>query len=206
MVIINNSVDAAAFAPDENARLTLRQELNVGQAFVWLSVGRLAPAKNHAALIRAFGRVHQEKPDTRLYIAGDGALRRELQALISELGLGAVVTLLGNWTDMPRLYNAADAFVLTSLWEGTPNVLLEAAATCLPLVATPAGDNPVIIQHGASGYIVPEPTEVAIADYMLRVTNLPASERSQMGQTARLRIRDTYSPEGVQQEWEQLLQ
>lgn len=106
--------------------------------FTFISIGRLEEVKNHKDIIRI---AHEMKDrfDFELQIVGDGTLRCELQKLIDELGLNDNVKLLGFRKDIPLLLNQAHCFLLPSLWEGMPIVLLEAAASCLPIISTPVG-------------------------------------------------------------------
>lgn len=105
-----------------------------GRAFV-ACVGRLVEQKDHATALRAFAAL----PDTCghvLAIAGDGPLRDSLHALSTSLGLGGRVAWLGEVKNPYPLIAGADALLLTSRWEGTPNVLLEAMALGTPIIAT----------------------------------------------------------------------
>jgi CDP-glycerol glycerophosphotransferase (TagB/SpsB family)/glycosyltransferase involved in cell wall biosynthesis len=102
----------------------------------FVTVGRLSPEKNHARLIRAFAAVHTAHPETRLLIVGRGPLRDDLQAQIDDLGLSDAVTLTGAYQNPFAIMAAADCFVLSSVYEGQPMVLLEAAVCRLPIVST----------------------------------------------------------------------
>ncbi|MGA0566490.1 CDP-glycerol glycerophosphotransferase family protein [Rathayibacter sp. KR2-224] len=112
------------------------QQLERHDARWFVTVGRLSPEKNHARLIRAFAHVHDRHPDARLLIVGGGPLRDQLQDLIDDSGLGNVVTLTGAYQNPFAILAAADCFVLSSVYEGQPMVLLEAAVCRLPIVST----------------------------------------------------------------------
>ncbi len=101
----------------------------------FVSIGRLSPEKNHARLIRAFAAVHRRHPDTRLLIVGGGALEHDLRARVVSEGLTDAAFLAGVRDPYPLLA-AADCFVLSSVYEGQPMVLLEAALAGLPIVST----------------------------------------------------------------------
>lgn len=102
-----------------------------------LAVGRLHRQKGFATLIAAFAAVRPQVPvPARLLIVGDGPERGQLERLIRVHGLGESVILTGRRDDVPDLMLAADLFVLSSLWEGMPNVLMQAMAAGLPVVAT----------------------------------------------------------------------
>ncbi len=142
--VILNGIDVESFAPDANRRdsTRLKMEIATDRAdFIWLAVGRLAPAKDYPNLLRAFAAVSAKRPDTRLWIAGDarGDERQPLEVLAKELGIEKAVRWLGLRRDMPALLDAADAFVLSSAWEGMPLAVGEAMAVEKPVVATNVG-------------------------------------------------------------------
>lgn len=128
--VIPNGVDVERFRPDRDARARLRRELGVDKEFVWIAVGRLMWKKDYPAMIQAFERMGRGI----LLIAGSGPDEEMLHRLA-----GPRVRFLGARSDIPALLNAADGFVMTSVIEGLPVSLLEAAATGLPCVCTPAG-------------------------------------------------------------------
>lgn len=105
----------------------------------FVTVGRLSPEKNHARLIRAFLAVHSAQPQTRLLIVGDGPLRDDLQQQIVEAGATGLIFLAGAQHNPYALLAACDCFVLSSLYEGQPMVLIEAAICGLPIVSTSFG-------------------------------------------------------------------
>jgi glycosyltransferase involved in cell wall biosynthesis len=122
-------------------RAAVRAELGVDDAFVLLSTGRLADQKGLEYLIRAAALFRGNLPSARVLLAGDGPLREQLEALVAELGLGDVVTLLGFRTDVADLLEAADLVVFPSLWEGLSISLLEAMAAGKPVVTTTIASN-----------------------------------------------------------------
>lgn len=106
------------------------------QAPVVLSVGRLAPQKDHETLLRAFALLRQRYPDVRLILLGEGAERQRIEGIIGDLSLGGAVAMPGVDTNPFRWIARADVLALTSRWEGMPNVLLQAVACGTPAVAT----------------------------------------------------------------------
>ena len=110
-----------------------------GELRWFVTVGRLSPEKNHARLIRSFEKVHAAHPESRLLIVGAGPLRADLQQQIDDAGLGEAVFLTGAQRNPYALLAASDCFVLSSLYEGQPMVLLEAAICELPIVSTAFG-------------------------------------------------------------------
>jgi len=126
-----------------------------GEIPVILSVGRLTKAKDYSTLIRAFAQVQREYP-ARLMILGEGEERPKLETLIRELDLEEDVSLPG-FVDNPYAYMARSAvFVLSSVWEGLPNVLIEAMAIGTPVVSTDCPSGPAeILEGGEWGRLVP---------------------------------------------------
>lgn len=201
---IPNGVDTARFRPDPEVRQALRQELGAGNAFVWLAVGRFDPPKDYSNLLQAFAQVVRERPEALLLIAGDGPLRPAMEELARKLDLNEKVRFLGIRWDVPALMNAADAYVMSSAWEGMPMVLLEAGASGLPIVATDVGGNREVVLDGKTGFLVSPKDPKALAQAMLRLMNLAPEVRKQMGEAARQYIEANYSLERIVDQWERL--
>lgn len=130
---------------------------------VLVAAGRLAPWKGFADLIRAMKALPRQRR-ARLMILGDGPLRSELEALIIELGLEDVVSLLGYVENPLKYFARADVFVLSSHVEGLPNVLVEAMMCGCTPVSTDCPTGPREVLHdGKYGYLVPVRDPVAMA-------------------------------------------
>jgi len=115
---------------------------------VFGTVGRLAPAKDHATLIDAFAKVRTAIPCAEMHIAGDGPLRPDLERQIEHLGLNHCVYLRGQILDVARFLETLDVFVLSSVTEALPLVVLEAMAAGLPIVSTRVGGIPEVAPAG----------------------------------------------------------
>jgi glycosyltransferase involved in cell wall biosynthesis len=140
-------------APERRAH---RAALGVGDdEFVIGCVGNFRTMKRQDLLIAAFAAILPAVPRARLVLVGDGELRPRIEAQVRELGLAGRVILFGTATDLPPLYEAFDLFVQASNSEGLPNVLLEASAAGLPIVATDAGGTGEVIRDGQTGLLVP---------------------------------------------------
>jgi len=199
-----NGIDTERFRPDPELRARLRQELRLETAFAWLAAGRFVVSKDYANMLQAFSRVAPERNEGCLVIAGDGPLRPSMEQLASDLGVTERVKFLGTRRDIPALMNAADAYVISSAWEGMPMVLLEAAASGLPIVATDVGGNSEVVIDGKTGFLVPPKDPDALAQAMLRLMGLPPEERRRMGAVARQHIEANYSLDRVVDQWEAL--
>jgi len=143
-----------------------------------VSVGRLDPEKNPLLLVELMALLEAREPGRwRLTVVGDGALREELGRAVAERGLGAVVEFAGELRSGPELwaaYRRAHAFVHVSLTEGIPQVLYEAAAAGLPVVATAVGGVPAALRDGELGLLVPPRDGDALAAALARLAAEPA--------------------------------
>jgi glycosyltransferase involved in cell wall biosynthesis len=138
---------------------------------VVLGVGRLSSQKDFVTLIRAFARVHERQP-ARLMILGEGEQRPQLENIVQELGLQKDVDLPG-FVKNPYYYmGKAAVFVLSSLWEGLPNSLIEALACGCPVVSTDCPSGPrEILDGGKYGHLVPVGDAEAMAQAIESVLN-----------------------------------
>jgi len=192
VVKIANGVDIQRFAPGDGA--TVRRELNLPtDAFVVGTVGRLEAVKNQASLIRAFATLAVTHPEVVLVIAGDGRCRSSLEDLARQSNVATRVRFLGERSDVPRLLQAMDVFVLPSVAEGMSNTLLEAMASGLPIVATRVGGSPEVVADGINGLLV-ESLPEALAAAIERYVNEPPV-RSQHGIASRRRAAEVFSLE-----------
>jgi glycosyltransferase involved in cell wall biosynthesis len=180
--VIPNGVDVERFRPDPELRTRMRSELGLTDEFVWIAVGRLMWKKDYPAMLEAFARIGGGV----LLIAGSGPLAEKLRAAAAP-----GVRFLGARDDIPALLNAADGFVMTSIIEGLPVALLEAAATGLPCVSTPAGG---VAETGVA--IVTDD----IAEGMRAVMQNP----HEAGAEARRIVIERYSMQAAVDQWEAL--
>jgi glycosyltransferase involved in cell wall biosynthesis len=213
-LVLPNGIDLAEFTPSTERRKNTRTEMAGGDSFIWLAAGRLVPAKDFPNLLRAFKLVRAANPNTQLWIAGAPAeemLRKSVDGksgfvsgFVVERDSMENVRLLGFRRDMPALFDAADAFVLSSAWEGMPLAVAEAMAMEKPVVATDAGGTRELI--GDAGTIVPPKNADALAAAMLDLMQQPAEFRQTLGQSARARISSHFNIETRANEWEALYQ
>ncbi len=138
--VIPNGVDTDRYTASPESRSAARRLLKVQNSFVWLTVARLVKQKDFPTLLRAFQQL--DGSDSLLFIAGGGPLEAELRQDCIRLGIAERVRFFGTSEDVLHLYHAADAFVLSSEFEGLPVALLEAASMGLPMVATDVGEMP----------------------------------------------------------------
>jgi len=203
MTFIPNGFDLSADRVPAGAREAIRRELGVGDGFLWVSLGRLDVQKGYDLLLEAFDAVRRVRPNARLAIAGDGPENQALTGMVASLELGESAQLLGDRQDAPAILAGADAFVLSSRWEGMPMVLLEAAAQRLPIVSTDVGGCREVAQS-ALGAVLTDTSTAAIANGMLSVMDLSPAERARIGTDLREHVHTAFDMDAVLARWEDL--
>jgi glycosyltransferase involved in cell wall biosynthesis len=151
-------------------------------------VGRLTSIKDHQTALLAI----RDVPDCHLVVVGDGELRGSLERLSADLGLGDRVHFVGWRTDVAAVYADLDVALLTSLNEGTPVSLIEAAAAGVPSVATHVGGVPFVVDDGRTGLLVPPRDPEAVAAGLRRLLS-DRGDRKQLGEAARSRVGERFS-------------
>lgn len=138
-----------------------------------LGVGRLVPQKDFSTLIKAFARVHQHQP-AHLVIMGEGRQRAELTLLTQSLGVAKGVWMPG-FTDNPYAFmRMASVLVLSSIYEGLPNVLIEALACGCPIVSTDCPSGPSeILKNGLYGPLIPMGDVIALEKALILTLKTP---------------------------------
>lgn len=171
VTIPNGIPDLRAVRPRAEVRAAIGVPAGVPVAF---TAGSMTPQKAQHVMIEAFARIAARVPEARLVIAGEGALRPDLERRIAELGLGDRVLLLGARRDVPDLLGAADLFVLSSVREGLPMSLLEAMRASLPSVVTRVGGTPEVVREGEHAHLVEAGDVDAMAEALRDLlTDLP---------------------------------
>ena len=145
--VIHNGVDVDRFRPADRPGAGGRGSI--------VTVGRLVVQKDHDLFLRAAARLVQIEPETRFTIVGDGPLRSTLEDQARQLGISDRVTFAGERSDVEQILRGASLFWLTSRWEGMPNVVLEAMASGVPVIATDVGGTRELVRSGTDGFVVP---------------------------------------------------
>ena len=174
--------------------------IHTGERRHIIATGRMTAAKNHKSLIEAFSRI-ADKIDDDLYIYGDGALFEQTQALVNELGLENRIHLPGSVNDVADKIKGARVYVLSSIFEGMPNALLEALAMGVPCISTdcPCGGPHTVIEDGVNGILIPINDTDALAEKLIYAYENP-DVMEQMGKNARERS-DCFRSDRVYAEW-----
>ncbi len=195
VAVLENGVDTARFnrlmLPD-----TSKPRVKVG------CVANLRPVKNIDGLMRAAKAALGSFPKLVFEVAGDGEQRAELQRLHGELGLGDRFVFKGSVPDVANFLRTVDIAVLPSHSEGMSNALLEYMAAGRAVVATDVGSNAAVVQHEASGLIVPPGDDGAIVGAIGRYLANPLRAAS-YGAAARRRVEAEYSRDAMRRRFEQ---
>lgn len=165
LCLIDNGIDIARFS---NAHDTgkIKDDLGIPRrSHVIGTVGRLTEEKGHIHLINAAKSVLDKFPDSYFIIVGDGPLR---DSLAEASGTDHII-FTGTRNDIPELYSMMDVFVLPSLNEGLPMVLLEAMVSKKPVVASSVGAIPTLISHGENGLLVNKGDSHQLAGEILKL-------------------------------------
>jgi glycosyltransferase involved in cell wall biosynthesis len=157
-------------------------------------IGRLAPQKAVDDLLSALDLLQHTEPGLRTLIVGDGPLREQLQTKAHAFTLDETVRFLGHRDDVPRLLAASDVLVLPSLYEGLPNVVLEAMRFRKPVVATSAPGTTEVVVDGETGRLVPMRDFVALARAIRELIRDPEKAR-RMGEAGRGRVEAEFRAE-----------
>ncbi len=189
-LLIRNGIDVEKFA-------SARREstIKTGAVRIVGTIGRLHIQKGHCFLVEAAARVIENDPSVIFHIVGEGELQRNLEEQIRSLGLQERVKLLGPRTDVPELLAGMDVFVLPSLWEGLPLVLLEAMAAGKPIVTT-AVDGVKEVITNEEALLVPPRDPERLADAILQVLHDPGLAR-RLGENAFRRVRSEFNVEAM---------
>jgi glycosyltransferase involved in cell wall biosynthesis len=180
----------------------LRARLDIAaDAPVAIWVGRAERVKDFPTLLGAFARVHARLPAARLILVGNLAVPA-ITDRIAALDLAPAVRLTGPvaYADLPSLYQAADVYMLSSYYEGLARVMIEAAASGLPVVSTAnAGARDVVID-GETGTLVPIGDPVALAEAVVDLLTQPARAR-QMGERGRQHVAERFDQQRTMAVW-----
>ncbi len=187
ITVIPNGIDLARLEAERDAGG--RAVMGVGaDDFVVLTIGRRAAQKGDRYLLEAWPAVLRARPGAVLVLVGDGPLLGALQAQAKALGIERSLRWLSRQSNVGRLYQAADAYVLPSLYEGCPYTVMEAMAGDLPVLATRVEGSRDLIDDGRTGLLVPPANSDALAAALVRLsTDTPL--REQLGTAARATAR-----------------
>lgn len=168
--IINNAIDINKFLYNIDVRKNMRSKYNINNEFIIGTIGRLEEQKNHKFLLKVFSEIRKQKSSVKLIIVGEGSLHNELKNYAIDNGFEKDVIFVGKVSESNIYYQMMDVFVLTSLYEGFPFVMVEAQANGLPIVISSIITKSVDIS-GNVKFVSLENSEKEWADIILNSSN-----------------------------------
>ncbi len=165
--LVHNAIDLATYTRTTSKELAKREIGVEGNDPLIGMVCRLSPEKGIIEAIAMVSRLNAQGKRVQLWVAGDGPFRPDIEREIASRGLGEQVRLLGQLSDTRLFYQAMDAFLLNSIREGLPNVVLEAMALEVPVVATRVAGVPSLIRPNQTGWLIEPGDEKALDSSVL---------------------------------------
>jgi glycosyltransferase involved in cell wall biosynthesis len=202
LAVIRNAVRADRFPhPHPAQRALLERMFPRRPRRIVAAAGRLSPEKGFGVLLEAAARI--DDPTIGFIHFGNGPLRQQTADRIAALGISERFVLAGFRSDLDQFMPCFDALALPSFTEGLPNVVLEAFAAGVPVVATAVGGTPEVIEDGLSGYLVP-PGKPTLMSQRIRQVLSDEAARKAMGEQGRQRVRDEFTFEAQARQYLQL--
>ena len=193
--LVRSGIELEAFRTPQTDRRQTRSDLGFDDTHkVVGTISCMKPQKAPLDFVHAAAAAHEQDSTLRFFIAGDGELMPRARELVRKLGMEDVIRLLGWRTDVVDLLHAMDVFLLTSLFEGLPRVVLQAMAAGVPVVATAVDGTPDIVEHGLTGLLTPPADPRTAAARLIQMTRddglrRRCVERARERLTARFDIR-----------------
>ncbi len=187
VVIVPNAVDVELYPAAAN-RDDVRSRLGFGPGdHLMTMVGTFKRQKGHFYVVDAARSVAQRFAGLHILLVGNGELADKIKMQVEEARLPGRVHFLGSRRDVPELLKASDSFVLPSLWEGLPVALVEAMASCLPVIATRVSGTSQVMIDGTTGWLVEPGDSAALAEAMTKLLSDPV-RASAMAAAGRERV------------------
>lgn len=199
VVIVRNFLTEAPAKP----AIVSERDRSETRRFHWVSAGRLTEQKGYEYLISACSILRERNAEFSLDIFGEGELRDVLQSQIHTLDLSSHVKLRGFKSDLWNELLSADGVVSSSMWEGVPNILLEAVQIGKPIVATSVGDNAEVFGSDSVACLARPGSSEALAYAMFNIITMNERKRSRMVAELQAQIKELHRPSTILQAWEQ---
>jgi len=197
MRVVHNGIDLDRMPSFGLPREAARRKLGFDpRRRLVAQVGRLAEQKDWPTFLAAAAQVARAAPDVDILAIGEGPLRQTLERCAADLGLEGRICFLGLRHDVPAILAAVDVMVLSSLYEGLPNVVLEAMATGAVVVATDVGGTSELLRDGETGVLVPPRSPERIAQAVLAVLGDPGWA-GRLARAARARVEGEFTPQAM---------
>lgn len=204
-VLIHNGTDVQEMQKQVSSfeKESVKRELGfLPEDKLIINVGQLIEQKNQELLISSFKEFLKTNTQYKLLILGEGVLRPSLEAQIDSSGLTGKVFLMGIQKNIPKFHSASDFFVLSSLFEGFPVVVIEALACGLPVISTPVAGSDEYIIEGQNGSVVESDLE-SLAKGMSKIANLTDEEKTAYRNSAK-KIAQIFDIKAITKSYEKL--
>lgn len=203
---IFNGVHVNSYIDDPDIRYSIRDEFGYGNNDIVLAcIVVFTEQKGLSYLLQSIDKTVDKIPNMKLLLVGGGPLEAALKKQASELKHKDVITFAGWRKDIQQIMCGVDAFVLPSLWEGLPMVLLEAMASKLPVVVTDVADNLEVVGQGIAGYVVPPADASALSDATVELLSDMVKAKI-MGVVALKRFQESYTVDIMVSNYDKLYQ
>jgi glycosyltransferase involved in cell wall biosynthesis len=156
-------------------------------------VGHITEQKGVKTLLKAAQIVKKELPNVEFVLVGDGPEKKHLEKLAKTLGIEDTAHFIGHLEHPVEEMKKFDVLVIPSLWEGVPNVILEAMSCKVPVVASKVGGVPELVDDGRTGFLVPPKDEGALAATLKTVLQLSKQDREELGKRGYKRVQQLFS-------------
>jgi glycosyltransferase involved in cell wall biosynthesis len=207
VVTIYNGIDPSTYnTTPEEVRAKIRNSFGIPEDVLLLgSIGRLDPAKGYNHLINTMKSLILKTSSVNLLIVGEGELEEPLEEQVHHNELSKEIKFAGLRNDIPEILSACDIIISSSLWEGLPNVVLEAMAAGKPVIATSVGGTPELVVNGETGLLVPPGNPEALENAILYLSDNSELQVC-MGQAGRERVLNHFTIDQMVNKTEQLYQ
>ena len=182
--IVYNGIKLDEIEKKRDSKSNIREEFSIKKDIhLMANVGRLTEQKGHRYLFEALKLVKKEIREFKLLVVGKGELESELMKQVEDLGLSENIIFTGFREDVINILDQVDFLVHTALWEGCPNIILEAMAVSTPVVATDISSVREIVINNETGYLARTKNPEDIAEKIIKM--IRTAEKEKMGQNAR---------------------
>ena len=186
--VIHCGINVDYFAKSKKTKTQMRSKLAIPRDHtVALNLSCLKPQKDPETYVRVLAKVLEKNDKVTFLLAGDGVMRSKVERLAEKLGVGQHLRLLGWRRDVPELLRASDMLVLTSRWEGLPQVFAQAMAASLPIVATRVDGAPEAIECDKNGLLC-DPGDVECLAQSILELSLDKERRKKMGRAGKRQV------------------
>jgi glycosyltransferase involved in cell wall biosynthesis len=193
--VVHNAISVNSAVPEPSAELRKKVFQNLGipeDSKLVVTAGRLSPEKGHKYFVEAISKLGKTKDTIRFVFCGEGMCQKDLETESRKLHIHERCVFAGFRRDLDEIFPVMDLFVLPSLTEGLPNVLLEAYACAKPVVATNVGGVPEVVENGVSGLLVPPKRPDLLAEAIQRLLGSPHLMKT-MGKAGHEKVKNEFS-------------